>query len=138
MLLLGEVEGEPFRPSDAIGALIAAVEARAGIRARQAALDVRQGSLDLELRYRPVAEIDLARFDLWAARLQVDAAAGNEASVNGDVFALDYIRDRIQHALKNSDRTRLNTGLEELYAAVSNGDLDAAAAAAGRLRDWSD
>jgi hypothetical protein len=35
--------------------------------ARQAAIDVARWSLDLELRHRPVAEIDLARFDLWAA-----------------------------------------------------------------------
>jgi hypothetical protein len=35
----------------------------------QAAIDASQWSLDLQLRYRPPAEIDRARFDLWAARL---------------------------------------------------------------------
>ena len=37
-------------------------------RAGTAAIDVAQSTLDLELRYRPPAEIDLARFDLWTAR----------------------------------------------------------------------
>jgi hypothetical protein len=71
---------------------------------------------------RPV-EIDVARFDLWAAQLLVDAAAGDAAAVNGDYFSLDYVRDRIQHALTGPERTRLNLELEELSGAVAEGDL---------------
>ena len=35
----------------------------------------RRWSLDLQLQHRPATEVDLARFDLWAAQLLVDAAA---------------------------------------------------------------
>jgi hypothetical protein len=82
-----------------------------------------------------VSEIDLARFDLWAAQLLVDAAAGDAAAVNGDFFTLDYIRDRIQHTLDEADRTRLNTELEALNGTVADEDLTAAADAAGQLRE---
>jgi hypothetical protein len=127
-------------------ALSRAVDARVSHRARQAAIDTTQWSLDLQLRYRPSSEVDLARFDLWLAQLMVDAAAGDVASVNGDFFTLDYIRDRIEHTLHGTDRTRINTQLEVLYEAVSaaldgpdpqaaSRDLSAAAAAAARLRE---
>ena len=102
--------------------------------ARIAAVEVARWSLDLQLRHRPIPEIELARFDLWAAQLVVDAAAGDAGAVNGDFFSLDYIRDRIQHTLGEADRTRLHMGLEELNGAVSDGDLSAATDAARRLR----
>jgi hypothetical protein len=121
--------------SAALEALAAGVRGRRAPEARQAAIDVARWTLDLELRHRPVTEIDLARFDLWAAQLLVDAAAGDAAAVNGDVFALDYIRDRIQHILKETDRTPLNTELDSLNGAVADEDLAAAADAARRLRE---
>jgi hypothetical protein len=102
--------------------------------ARQAAIDVARWSLDLQLRHRSVTEIDLARFDLWAAQLLVDAAAGDAAAVNGDFFSLDYIRDRIQQALSAADLARLNVELEELNGAVADKDLRAAADIARQLR----
>jgi hypothetical protein len=118
----------------ALETLDAGIQARRAPAARQAALDVARWSLDLQLRHRPVTEIDLARFDLWAAQLIVDAAAGDAAAVNGDFFTLDYVRDRIQHTLDEADRTRLNTRLEELNGAVADQDYPAAAAAARHLR----
>jgi len=120
--------------SVALEALAAGVEGRNTPKALQAAIHVARWSLDLQLRHRPVAEIDLARFDLWAAQLLVDAAAGDAGGVNGDFFSLDYIRDRIHHALEEADRTRLNTELEELNGAVADEDLEGAAAGARRLR----
>jgi hypothetical protein len=123
------------RMSDDLAALAEAVNARDAARARQAAIDAAQWSLDLQLRYRPPAEIDLARFDLWAAQLMVDAAAGDAAAVNGDFFTLDYIRDRILHTLDADDVTRINTVLEELQGGVGDGDLDAAASDAASLRE---
>src|SRR3712207_2809691 len=121
--------------TDALAALAAAVEARDTAQARQSAIDAARWSLDLQLQYRPPAEVDLDRFDLWAAQLTVDAAAGEAAAVNGDLFALDYIRDRILHSLDGDDVTRINTVLEELQGAVGDEDLAAATAAAERLRD---
>jgi hypothetical protein len=71
---------------DSLGALDRAVRARDTAQARQAAIDVTQSTLDLELRYRPAYEVNLARFDLWAAQVLVDAAARDDAAVRGDVF----------------------------------------------------
>jgi hypothetical protein len=121
--------------SGALEALADGVSSRKASEARQAAIDVARSSLDLQLRHRPVIEIDLTRFDLWAAQMVVDAAAGDAAAVNGDFFSLDYIRDRIQHTLDEADLTRLNTELEELNGAVADEDLSAVADAALKLRE---
>jgi hypothetical protein len=123
------------RMSGALRTLALGVDARDTTRTRQAAIDVAQPSLDLQLRHRPVAEIDLARFDLWAAQLLVDAAEGDAAAVSGDLFTMDYIRDRIAHSLGASDVTRVNTRLEQLQAAVGERDLKASAGAARGLRN---
>jgi hypothetical protein len=122
------------RMSDALGSLAEAVDARDATQAQQAAVDASQWSLDLQLRYRPPADIDRARFDLWAARLTLDAA-GDAAAVNGYLFTLDYIRDRILHTLDGAEATRVNSALEELQTAVDEEDLAAASDAAERLRD---
>jgi hypothetical protein len=118
----------------ALEALADGIRARSAPAARQAAIDVARWSLDLQLRHRPVTEIDLARFDLWAAQLLVDAKAGDTAAANGDFFSLDYIRDRIQHKLREADRARINVVLEELNGAVGDEDLGAAADIARALR----
>jgi hypothetical protein len=122
------------RMSRALEALARAVDARDRGKARQAAIDVAQWSLDLQLRHRPAVHIDLARFDLWLAQLMVDAKAGDAAAVNGDFFSLDYIRDRIQHTLDGAGSIRVNTQLEELQGAVGDEDLGAAGEAAAALR----
>jgi hypothetical protein len=123
------------RMTEALAALAKAVDARDAAQAQQASIDAAQWSLDLQLRHRPPDEIDLSRFDLWAAQLTVDAAAGDAAAVNGDLFTLDYIRDRILDKLDGADATRVNSALEELQTAVSDEDLAAASDAAERLRD---
>ena len=125
---------EPRMTGD-LAALAEAVDSRDSAQARQAAIDAARWSLDLQLQYRPPDQIDLARFDLWAAQLMVDAAAGDANAVNGDFFALDYIRDRILHTLDGADVTRINTVLEELQGAVGDEDLAAATDAAERLRE---
>ncbi len=104
-------------------------------KASQAAIDVARSSLDLQLRHRPATEIDLARFDLWLAQLGLDAKAGDPALVNGDFFAIDYIRDRIQHTIGDADLVELNTLLDELNGAVADEDVAAAAETAQQLRE---
>jgi hypothetical protein len=103
--------------------------------ARQSAFDIATAALDLQLRYRTPAEIDRERFDLWARRLTVDAAAGNAIGVTGDLVVLEWIRDRILHTLDKVDRTRINTHLGALRANVNDEDLSAAAAEATRLQN---
>jgi hypothetical protein len=123
------------RMTGALEALAGAVADRSTTPASQRAIDAAQWALDLQLRYRPAAEIDLARFGLWTAQLLVDAAAGDAAAVNGDFFTLDYIRDRILQTIDGADVTRINTRLEELLSAVGDQDFAAVGEAAQQLRD---
>jgi hypothetical protein len=78
--------------------------------------------------------VNLARFDLWAAQLVLDAAARDGAAVGGDVFTLGYIRDRILHALNPTEFTSVNIQLGRLQIAVVDGALARAARAARKLR----
>ena len=123
------------RMTDALAALARAVDARDAAQAQQAAIDTAQSSLDLQLRYRPQVDIDLARFDLWAAQLTLDASAGDAGAVGGDVFTIGYIRDRILNTLDGTDRFRVNTEVQKLQVAAADHDLAAATDAAKRLRD---
>jgi hypothetical protein len=59
----------------AIAGLGKAANARDEYKAATAAIDVAQAAVDIELRYRPPDEIDLARFELWARQTVVDTAA---------------------------------------------------------------
>ena len=120
------------RVTGAVAVLTEAVDARDAGQARQAAIDAARWSLDLRLQYSAQAEVDLARFDLWAAQVMVDAA-GETSAVNGDVFTLDYIRDRILNTLDSTDASRLNTGFLDLQVAAD--DLAAASDAAEHLRN---
>jgi hypothetical protein len=119
----------------AVDTLDAAVDARSPARARNAAIEAARLSFDLQLRYRPVTEIDLARMDLWAAQLLVDQAAGNTEGVAADAYAMDYVRDRIWADLDEADLARVNTALGAIQVAVVDEEPAAAAEAAGRLRD---
>jgi len=118
----------------ALRELAAAVRSRHRGRARNAALDVVQAALDLQLRYRSPAEIDRARFDLWARQAQVDAVVGRRSAVAGDVAALEWIRDRFAHAVDGVALTRIDTRMEELRANVTDRELAAATETAAALR----
>ncbi len=114
--------------------LTSAVNARDAQAARQAALDVAQTGLDLALRHRTPAEIDLDRLALWAAQLTLDAAAGDAAGVTSDVVIMEVIRDRVGHTFSSTDGSGINALLAELRVAADSSDLGAAADAATRLR----
>ena len=95
-------------------------------QAGTAAIDVAQSALDLELRYRPPAEIDFARFELWARQILVHGAAGDMGGVNGDVATMDWVRNRFAHTIEAADITRINAHLEVLREAVIDVDRQAA------------
>jgi hypothetical protein len=120
--------------SRALEALAGAAEARDRVRAGTAAIDVAQSALDLKLRYRPPAEIDLARFELWARQILVDASAMDLAGVRGDLATLEWIRDRFREILASADLTRIDARLLALREAVVDEDLGTAAAEATRVR----
>ncbi len=116
----------------ALKALARAVAAHDRSRVAHAALDVVGADLDLELQYRPPVEIDMARFDLWARRLLLDAARRNEAAVLGDVTTLEWIRDRI--ALGALDASRIDDQLRYLRAAAEAEEFQVLVEDAVRLR----
>lgn len=120
--------------TDSLATLADAVGTEDATEAARAAIVVARLGLDLQLRHRPVAEVDLARFGLWAAQMRIDAGEDDSAAVNGDLFSLDYVRDRIQPILDAADATAINVLLEEIQGLVDDGDLPALADAAAELR----
>jgi hypothetical protein len=117
----------------ALDALVAAVGAHNSRMAPQAALEVANASLDLQLRYRPVVAINLARFELWARQLLVDAAAKDPAAVHGDVTTLAWIRDRL--ALNSADGNGIDDQLRYLRSVADAHEFKVAMVQAARLRD---
>jgi hypothetical protein len=111
----------------ALDALDRAVTRRRSRKARSTALEVAQATLDLRLRYRPPAEIDRARFVLWARQAHIDASARQRSALSGDVATLTWIRDRIARSLDSIDLVRIDHRLTELGANVADGELRAAA-----------
>jgi hypothetical protein len=120
------------RLSEAMSALKDAVRGRRSARTAQAAIDVAQPVLDLELRHLPPAQVDAARFHLWTQQLRVDAAAHDLAGVTGDVAVLEWIRDRITTILGPA-APEIDTRLRSLRSATDARNLPAAADHAARL-----
>ncbi len=118
----------------ALGALARAVDGRKRIAAAGAALRLREAALDLELQYRPVAAIDLARFDLWLRQVVVDARRDDAGAVSGDIATLEWIRDRVVRVLGPVGVTRVDTLLRGLRSSSDDGELEAASARATALR----
>jgi hypothetical protein len=119
----------------ALADLAAAIDARERAQAGTAAIDVAQSAIDLQLRYRPVADIDLARFELWARQLVVDAAEGDLDRMRGDVTTLEFIRDRFVHTLDRPDVIAIDVHLMELRNTVNDGDPAAGEEEADALRE---
>jgi hypothetical protein len=116
-----------------LSALTRAVQARKSAELEQAAIDVGQSVLDLELQYRDPTVINTARFQLWTQQLRVDAAAKNAVGVAGDVAVLEWIRDRISAALPPAALAEIDTRLHGLSVASDARNLVAAADHAARL-----
>jgi hypothetical protein len=119
----------------ALAELSAAVRSKGVLRTRQASVDAEQRILDLQMRYRTPLQTDLARFDLWTDQLLVDADAHDAAAVNGDVFTLFYMRDRLLSALTAEQLTAVNTQIDRLQVAGADHDVVVARDAACRLHD---
>ncbi|MCI0347772.1 MAG: hypothetical protein L0221_20430, partial [Chloroflexi bacterium] len=120
--------------ADALGRLDDGIQGERPARARNAAIELARLAFDLQLRYRPTTEVELARADLWAAQILVDAAASDDAGVSADVFALEYLRDRLGAVLDPAAMTRLHAHLGTLQVAVIDRDIDLAVEAAQELR----
>jgi hypothetical protein len=126
------IAGELNRGLDALDEAIAA---RDQASAGTAAIDVAGSALDLKLRHEPQAEIDLDRFDLWARQILVDASAGDQGGVNGDIATIKWIRDRFAPALEPADLTSIDVHLGALGESVIDRDIEAAKDEAESLRE---
>ncbi|OGT28789.1 MAG: hypothetical protein A2Z17_05400 [Gammaproteobacteria bacterium RBG_16_66_13] len=122
--------------NDALKALTEAVRSENSAEAAQAAIRVAQSGLDLQLRYRPPVEIDLARFELWTRQLALDVAAEDPAAAAGDVAAMEWTRDRFAHSLSSAERDQIDALLGELRIAVDDENLEAAAEVGVRLGEF--
>ena len=98
--------------------------------ASQAAVDVAQSALDLELLYR--GSVDVDRFHLHAQNLRVHAAARDGAGVIAEVALLEWLRDRLAASLDASLLSGLDDDLRALRGAADAGNLTAAADHAAR------
>ena len=119
--------------SRSLRALFAAVDSRSPVKARAAAIHVGLSGLDLQLRHRPPAEIDLARFSLWAHRVLVDAAAGDLGAVTGDVATMEWMRDRSCMSSPRSKSLESTNTFSICGEPASDEELAAAAAEAADL-----
>ncbi|MBC7810732.1 MAG: hypothetical protein H7175_06270 [Burkholderiales bacterium] len=123
------------RMSWALVELVGAVDARQTLESRQSAIHVARASLDFQLRHRSVVEIDFALFDLWAAQILVDVAADDAGGITSDVTTLEWVWDRIVHALDDANAALVVAHLDALRVAADDEDLAAASEAALRLRE---
>jgi hypothetical protein len=108
-----------------------AVRARTVRQAEQACVDVAQSAIDLEARYLPPEQIEVARFHLHTQQLRVAAAAGSQSRVTGEVAALEWIQDRL--ALGGDQARQVDEALVALRSASDAHNLAAAADDATRL-----
>ncbi len=120
--------------NDALAALAASIAAHASEDIRQSAIDVARAAFDFRLRYQLPAEIDIARFELWARQVLVDAGADDTSGVKGDAAILEWTRDRFIHTVDASIASQINTKLSTLRANADAEDLAAAEVTAAELR----
>lgn len=112
-------------------ALQSAAKARSVSEAEQACVEVAQSAIDLEARYLPPEQIEVARFHLHTQQLRMAASAGSYARVTGEVAALEWIRDRL--ALNPDQAGQVDESLALLRAASDSRNLGAAADHATRI-----
>jgi hypothetical protein len=117
---------QPVEPAETA---TSSIEGRCWSWGTAGVVDVAQSALDLELRYRPAAQVDADRFVLHTQQLRVDAAAQDLDGVTGEVAVLEWIRDR----LSAPGRRAVDAGLRALRAAADARNLGAAADHAARL-----
>jgi hypothetical protein len=131
----GEPELLAKEMSGALDALAAVVRTRDPAGVRRAAPAAEQASLDLQLRHRPPAEVDLDRLDLWARRVLADAAAKDRGAVAGDVATLRVLWDRTAHVADPAATARVGAALKRLATAAANQDARPVATAVPALRE---
>lgn len=110
--------------TDALEALSAAIDAQEAGDLRQAAIAVGGATLDFELAFRPIADVDVDRLELWVQQLQIDTASAEAALALGDVATLEAIWERVTHAIDPAATEAFGAVLVDVGAATEAGDLD--------------
>ena len=132
----GEVPPRLVKPTRvALRNLVGQIAARERSKTYSASIDAAYASNDLQLRYRPVTEVDTMRFELWVRRALLDATDGSLGGVRSDVSTLEWIRDRIAHTLAPVKLTRIDALVGDLGTAVVDEDFTSAAQTARDLRE---
>jgi hypothetical protein len=119
--------------SAALAGLNESVEAADAAGTRQAAIDVGQAALDLELRHLPITQINLARFGLWVRQVAVDATASDGPALAGDVATMEWVWGRVAHLADESTAEHVEEHLTALRTAVEAGNLAVATSVAEDL-----
>jgi hypothetical protein len=132
----GDVPPRLVKPTRlALKNLIAQIASRNRSNSYSASIDAAYASNDLQLRYRPVTEVDTMRFELWVRRALVAANDGSLGGVRSAVVTLEWIRDRISHTVDPVTLVRIDTLVAQMGTNVMDDDLTAAAQTARDLRD---
>lgn len=100
-----------------------------------AALRVAQNTSDLRLRYEPVRTVDLDRFDMWARQLGIDAQAGAEGAVAGDVTGLELVWERLKDDVAGHEAAAVTADLREAREAADGKDMERAGQVAASLQE---
>ena len=80
--------------NDALIVLATTVDSQDAPAISQAAFDVGHATLDAQLQFRPPADVDQDRLELWAWQLEVDEAAGDSGLTAVDQVIMEAIRHR--------------------------------------------
>jgi hypothetical protein len=124
--------------ADTLTALGDAAESRDASAIMQAAVNVARLAGDLQLRWLAVSDVDRSRIARWADQLVIDASAEDLGAVRGDLFALDYTRERVVGFLDATSQTALDSAMEELHVASEAEDFGTILELAGRVRQIAD
>jgi hypothetical protein len=100
---------------------------------RQAGIDLLQATLDLELRHRAPAAVDLDRMGAWMRQLMLDADAGERGGWVGDAAIASVIWARTVDRVAGGTRGRVQELLNEVGILVGTEDAAAMAGAANDL-----
>jgi hypothetical protein len=120
--------------SVALRTLVGRITSRERSKTYSASIDAAYASNDLQLRYRPVTEVDTNRFELWVRRALVDSKGGSLGGVRSDVVTLEWIRDRIAHTLDAVVLTRIDALVGGIGTAVVDHSLGGALESARALQ----
>jgi hypothetical protein len=117
----------------AVKQLTAATKKKSVIEAQRAYALVAQSAIDLEARYLPEVEVEVARFHAHTQQLRIEATTKKAAGVRAEIAALGWIADRLVGVVDEASMARISTDLAALRVAAESGDLVAAADHAVRL-----